>query len=108
MKSYTSKKGGEIGLPTCVHCHVTLLVNSKPSEQWPNVPCLKPNKIKDMPLVHPPPGGWKNECRALTNRVSCGRVHTPSCQWRHDNRAPEAGRLPGVTGDGLIPDAFAL
>ena len=25
---FPSKKGGEIALPTCVHCHVTLLVKS--------------------------------------------------------------------------------
>ena len=38
---FPSKKGGEIALPTCVHCHVTLLVNSKTPQEAILHPTLK-------------------------------------------------------------------
>ncbi len=47
----------------------TLLVNAKHSEQQSCARCVKPNKIKDMPLVKSTPRALESGFHPLTNRV---------------------------------------
>ena len=63
------EKGGEKFLPTCVHFHVTLLVNSETLGKRPRMRCLKSAKIKEMPLVESTPMVLEIQRCALTNRV---------------------------------------